>query len=363
RPLNVLVGANGSGKTSLLEVFSLLAASADGRLNAKLRDLGGFSSVVTQGQTKPLEIGVDWRADDGETCRYEIARSVSGVGYRVHFEKLGKLKPDGALSGFAEFPSVGVTDPTELVLGGTQPNQQESQLSQVLVPATFAGVPRLERTWALIHAFRNALLSCSRYASPDVGLSSPIRLPQQLRPADLPGENGEDLIACLYGMREVAPDAYASLEDSLRAAFPGFVRLEFPSVAAGMLAMLWRDERFAQPLYMNQLSEGTLRFLWLSALLHSPRLPKLVLIDEPEVSLHPELLRLLAELMRAAADRSQLIVATHSDRLVRFLDPGEVAAMDLDEEGMVTAQRADELDLEEWLNEYSLDELWQMGRA
>ena len=86
------------------------------------------------------------------------------------------------------------------------------------------------------------------------------------------------------------------------------------------------------------------------------------MIDEPEVSLHPELLSFLADLMREASRRTQLIVATHSDRFIRFLKPDEVVVMDIDDEGCTTATWADSMDLDEWLTEYSLDEVWRMGR-
>jgi len=113
---------------------------------------------------------------------------------------------------------------------------------------------------------------------------------------------------------------------------------------------------------MHQLSEGTLRFLWLVTLLQSPGLTAVTLLDEPEVSLHPELLNLLAGLMREASQRTQLIVATHADRLIRFLDPSEVVTFDLADDGSVTAAWADQFDLDAWLNEYTLDEVWRMGR-
>ena len=86
------------------------------------------------------------------------------------------------------------------------------------------------------------------------------------------------------------------------------------------------------------------------------------MIDEPEVSLHPELLSLLADLMREASQRTQLIVATHSDRLIRFLEPEEVVVMDIAEDGSAVAAWADTLDLDDWLAEYSLDDVWRMGR-
>jgi predicted ATPase len=174
--------------------------------------------------------------------------------------------------------------------------------------------------------------------------------------------DGEDLIPLLYYLRETDPSRFEAIEDALKAAFPAFEELKFPPVAAGMLAMTWKEKNFTKPLYMNQLSEGTLRFLWLAALLQSPGLSAITMIDEPEVSLHPELLSLLAELLREASRRTQVIVATHSDRLIRFLKPREVLVMDITEDGHAEAVWADTFDLEKWLEEYSLDEVWRMGR-
>src|SRR5947207_12506285 len=113
--------------------------------------------------------------------------------------------------------------------------------------------------------------------------------------------------------------------------------------------MTWKDRTSKHPFYMHQLSEGTLRFLWLVTLLQSPGLTALTLIDEPEVSLHPELLSLLADLLREASSRTQIIVATHSDRLIRFLEPKEVLVVNQTADGTSKLTWADSLDLAEWL--------------
>jgi predicted ATPase len=183
-----------------------------------------------------------------------------------------------------------------------------------------------------------------------------------MQPAPLPGKNGEELVSCLFYLRETERDRFEAIEDSLRAAFPLFERLEFPPVAAGILALAWRERGFSKPIYLHQLSEGTLRFLWLATLLQSPGLTALTLLDEPEVSLHPELLSLLADLLREASNRSQIMVATHSDRLIRFLEPKEVLVMNPTEDGTTSVSWADEIDLTQWLRDYSLDELWRNGR-
>ena len=135
-----------------------------------------------------------------------------------------------------------------------------------------------------------------------------------------------------------------------------------PAVAAGLVVVEWYDKRWSRPLYLNQLSEGTLRFLWLAALLQSPDLPLTTLIDEPEVSMHPELLSLLADLLREASKHAQIVVATQSDRLVRFLRPDEVLVADVGEDGFARLTWADTFELDKWLEDYTLDEVWRMGR-
>ena len=148
----------------------------------------------------------------------------------------------------------------------------------------------------------------------------------------------------------------------MRAAFPGFESLGFPVAATGMISTTWKDKAFANPFYTHELSEGILRFLWLVSLLQSPGLSTITMIDEPDVSLHPELLSILADLMREASLRTQIVVATHSDRLVRFLEPNEIVVMDICEDGGANMVWADSLDIDEWLSDYSMDEVWQMGR-
>ena len=107
----------------------------------------------------------------------------------------------------------------------------------------------------------------------------------------VPGEDGEDLVSCLFYLRESDRDRFEAIEDTLRGGFDDFVRLDFPPVAAGTLGDdLARPELHAAAVHAPVVREGMLRFLWLVTLLQSPGLTAVTQIDEPEVSLHPELL-------------------------------------------------------------------------
>lgn len=355
RPFMVLIGANGVGKTSLLEALSLLSASASSKLSSSLSSAGGIESLLTRGKAEEISFGVEMAVEHHEPLSYSLALKGNGAGYAIAKEQLTQLhegfsdplKYIDAVDGMVRYFS---PEAKKLLPPDWEHDEKETALSQV--PKMYRQSEELRR-----------ILSTSTFVRPmELGTRAPVKLPQAMRPASHPGLQGEDLVPYLYYMRETDRDRFEAVTDSIKAAFPGFEELAFPPVAAGMLSMTWKESSFGKPFYMHELSEGTLRFLWLVSLLQSPQLSTMTLIDEPEASMHPDLLSLLADLMRASTKRTQLVVSTHSDRLVRFLKPEEVVVMDMDEEGCASMTWGDELDLDAWLEEYSLDEAWRMGR-
>jgi len=355
RPLSVMIGANGTGKTSVLDVLSLMALSAQARLSSSLSELSGLANVLTYDRAEELHLGITMEVQGHEPLDYSLWLRPQGLIHVIRSETLSQQRvsyEQPFLHITSSDRSVRYFDPDKkkLLPPSWEHNALETSLAQV--PKMFQEP----------EDFRSRLASSTFYHVLNVDPRSPVRLPQSIGPAELPGRNGENLVSCLFYLRETNRDRFDAIEDSLRAAFPRFERLDFPPVAAGTLGLAWRERGFSKPLYMHQLSEGTLRFLWLTTLLQSPGLTALTLLDEPEVSLHPELLSLLADQLREASRHTQIIVATHSDTLLRFLDPPEVVVLDSTDDGMTKLTRADELDLEQWLKDYSMDELWRNGR-
>ena len=355
RPLSVMIGANGTGKTSVLDVLSLLASSAQGKLASSLSDLSGLPSVLTQGSAEELGLQISMNVKGYEPLDYSLWLRPNGLSHEVREESLTQLnrhntQPFLHITSYEQRIQYFDPEKNKLTIPTWDHNRLETSLAQV--PKMFQEPEN----------FRSRLASSTFYHVLNVDSRSPVRLPQTMGPATLPGKNGEDLVSCLFYLRETERHRFEAVEDSLRVAFPRFERLDFPPVAAGTLALAWRERGFDKPLYMHQLSEGTLRFLWLTTLLQSPGLTALTLLDEPEVSLHPQLLSLLADQLREASRRTQIVVATHSDTLLRFLEPSEVVVLDSTEDGMTTLTRADELDLDDWLKDYSLGDLWLNGR-
>ncbi|MBU6385877.1 MAG: AAA family ATPase [Planctomycetes bacterium] len=358
RPLNVLIGANGSGKTSLLDCLSLLAASASGNLVEAVSELGGYSALRTNLSDwgcAATEFDLVQNPASENPLTYQLRMEARGVDFSISEESLkqdrGQASPflhiTASRGNVQYYDSV---DQRKLVRPNWQINPFESALSQV--PKMFSEPEE----------FRKNLASSTHYHVLDVGPKAPVRLPQPMRTAALPGKDGETIVSCLYMIRETDHDRFEWIQDTLRAGFPSFDRLNFPPVAAGTLAMTWKDRTSSNPFYMHQLSEGTLRFLWLVTLLNSPELPAVTMIDEPEVSLHPELLSVLADLFREASNRTQLVIATHSDRLVRFLTPDEVITANMEQDGTTSFRWGSEFELDQWLKDYTLDQLWGMGR-
>jgi predicted ATPase len=354
RNLIVMIGANGSGKTSFLDVLSVLAASARGNLHNILQLKGGLNEILTRGKARDLEIAVSMKVPERQPLKYSLTLSPKGLSYEIREETLTQQIDISAPEPFKYIESYGLDikyfsqEDRRLLRPNWDHNPLETSLSQV---------PKMYRE---PENLRKSLASCTYYGALDVSEKSPIRLPQAMRPAKLPGASGENLVSCLYDLRETDRDRFEMVENILSAAFPDFERLNFPPVAAGTISMTWTDRNFSQPIYVHELSEGTLRFLWLVTLLQSQNLTTITLIDEPEVSLHPELLRHLVYLMREASKHTQLIVATHSDRLIGFLEPREVLICDI-EEGEAKMTWADTLKLDKWLEDYSLDQVWAMN--
>jgi predicted ATPase len=356
--LNVMIGPNGAGKTSLLEVFDIISKGARQELSKAISDRGGAADILTINGASPESFVACIKAkvegyEDKLTYRIEIG--TKGTGYTILDEYLSPFHTSGYNEPFKWIdnrpghPKYFDQDARGLASPAWEYDEKEPMLGQV--PKTHVNLER----------FRKLVSETRLFTYLDVGKNAVVRLPQNLEPdVLLPGPNGEHLISALYNLRTENEVVYNRIIESVTAAFPDFDSLDFPIVAAGKATLTWREN--GRKLYPHQMSEGTLRFLWLTTLLLSPKLPPITLIDEPEVSLHPEVLQVLAGLLQEAATRSMLFVATHSDRLIRWVALEELLVLDK-EDGETRLVRADDpsLNVREWLKEYTLDQVWLMG--
>jgi len=360
--LNVLIGPNGVGKSTFLDAFVLLSQGAQGQLHHAVSSRGGISRMHSFG--REAAVGFTLRTDKvtwphmprQAEFRYSFDLApVMNRYYRVSAEELvarrhGRRGETTVIGRRGDRADVSYPLPKgrRAIHNTLQPALD--QLALATANKYPSGLTELV-TW---------LWGIRSYAPVAMDERSPLRLPQTLQPtASFPDPSGNDLFSVLQNTRIENEACYERIIDVLQAAFPGFSKLDISPVGAGQVTLACRMGSFG-PLFANELSAGTLRFLMLATLLLSPTAPPLILLDEPDASLHPELLRLLVELLVQAAERTQIIVATQSASLIRFLKPEHVIVMDTESDG-VHLKRGDQLDLQRWLSEYTLDQLWQMG--
>jgi predicted ATPase len=169
-----------------------------------------------------------------------------------------------------------------------------------------------------------------------------------------------NLAAFLYWMQQKKHEHFNRIEHTIRqvAPFFGGFRLGPSQQRPDQIRLEWKEQGQEGTLGPNALSDGTLRFMCLVALLLQPDLPQVILLDEPELGLHPAAITLLAEMLSAAAERTQVIVATQSVPLVNQLAAEDLVVVER-REGLSVFNRLVSKDLEPWLNDYALGELWE----
>ncbi len=326
--LTIITGPNGSGKSSLYRALRLLAACGQGRVIGALAREGGLASALWAG---PESLGGARRghAVSGTVRRRPTALQLGvageGLGYLVDlgvpqrltsaFDRDPQIKREAVWSGPLMRPATLAAQRTG---GHVRIRDDDGRWvdSRATLPpyrsmlAEFAEPQQAPELWAM----RRAVQSWRFYDGFRVDADAPARHPQVGTRTPVLADDGADLAAAL---QTIVEDGRAPLGDALADAFPG-AQLAV-EVAGGMFDVALSQPGMLRPLRSAELSDGTLRYLlWLAALL-TPEPAPLVVLNEPETSLHASLVPPLARLIAAAAQVTQVIVVTHADALVRAL--------------------------------------------
>ena len=170
----------------------------------------------------------------------------------------------------------------------------------------------------------------------------------------------ENLAAFLYWMQKKKPDHFANIRDAIRQVAPFFedFRLAPLQLNETKIRLEWKEKGSDAYFNATSLSDGTLRFICLTTLLLQPELPAVVLLDEPELGLHPAAVTLLADLLSSAATRTQIIVATQSVTLINKFDQDVIWSVDRDDDQSVF-RHLKSADMKAWLDGYALGDLWE----
>jgi len=162
----------------------------------------------------------------------------------------------------------------------------------------------------------------------------------------------------LLFLREEQTSSYKEIVDTIRLVTPFFDNFILKPNKKDKVRLRWRQKGSDYPFNPSHLSDGTLRFICLTTALLQPDPPSAIIIDEPELGLHPYAIDILAELMQATSKRTQLIISTQSPALVDCFDPGDIVIVNR-KNGASTFRRLDEKELSSWLEDYSLGDLWR----
>jgi len=333
RRLNVVTGANGSGKSSLYRTLRLLAQSASNGAVAALAREGGLPSTLWAGpevigravregehplqgtvRTKPVALRLGFASD---SFGYAIDLGLPKPAGPTLFGLDPEIKSECTWSGPVLRPSTRLTERTNGAVGVRGPDGSwrptklklrpyDSMLAEFVDPELAPDLMLLReriRSWRFYDQVRTDADAPMRGAR--VGTRTPVL-----------GHDGADLAPALETIREIG-DAGA-LDAAIDLAFPGS-RLGI-TAHAGRFELTLSQPGMLRPLGATELSDGTLRYLaWVAALL-TPRPPELLVLNEPENSLHPELIRPLGALIAGASARMQIVVVTHSRALASALD-------------------------------------------
>lgn len=357
--LNVVIGPNGTGKSNLLRFLELISVSAGGGLGKYIQSLGGMDPIVWDGKAGSISFSLTAAPtespDDPDYYHLELARLGRGSTYRVNRELLGgggeepqviKFLERGERSGVISQHSLEY--PVESVL------EEESLLCASIGPF-FANHP--------IAQFRGGLASIAVYHDVRVDREAAIRQAAVARFEKKVDPDGQNLIGVLHTLYAGDRDFKKNIDDAMRAAFGNdFEELVFPPAADQRIQLRVRWRTLKREQSAADLSDGTLRFLFLLTVLASPSTGPVIAIDEPETGLHPSMLPIIAEYAVDAATRSQVILTTHSPQMLdSFNDTRPATTIAKWSKGETTFHVVDEKELSYWLKDYSLGTLFRSG--
>lgn len=359
-PLNVLIGPNGSGKSNLFEVLGLLHA-APSDIAQPIRSGGGIRNWLWRRQstvTAVVEADVDFPGRQ-HPLHHTIEFTELDQRFAVVSERIENPPPNpgaASITGFdrnllTDFlePSGQMDDELISLLRNTRIGTDESILSQRTALDVATEVAHLREAYSLISLYRDW----------QFGQANVLRSPQPTDVRQSPLLFDLSNLGMFLNRLRQNPDTKAALIERLSDAYEGLADFEL-NFQGGSVQIFFTEGNLAVPAW--RLSDGSLRYLCLLALLLDPDPPLLIGIEEPELGIHPDLMPKIADLLIDASSRCQLVVTTHSDVLVDALSEQPDAVVVCEKhEGQTSMTRLESSDLAHWLEQYRLGQLWTSG--
>ena len=338
RALNVLIGANGAGKSNFVSFFRLLREMVEGRLQVALATTeGGADACLYMGPKVTSQFVA-------KLCLgqygYEFSLVPTTDNRLIFAEEIvvyyGRVPPWRSHWGSGH-PEAKLTEWKNFI--------EDWRKAQDVAPYVCTAIS----SWVVYHFH-------------DTSLTASVRRPRAINDNVSLRPSAENLAPLLYRIQQTDPTSYSRIRDVVRLGAPFFDDFKLRPMPAtpDMIQLEWQQRDSDYPFRANQLSDGTLRFICLATALLQPQRPPTVIFDEPELGLHPYALTLLGNLFKQAAeiDGRQVIVSTQSALLLNEFEPEDVIVVERTN-GESTFRRLGSSDLSEWVDEYALGELWQ----
>ncbi len=334
RDINIVIGANGSGKSNFLNAFELLRAYGDGLLNKHIQKMGGAERFLHHGSKVTSRVTLAVRRRNDMEGHISL---MPNVGDKLDVEDRSTLRPaSGGIVG-RSLPANPAADPDH--------------------PSEDIGIPRAffkkyARDWRLHHLN-------------DTSFSAAIKKTCKINDNRFLREHGENLASYLFLLREKHQIEYDLIRRTIQLVAPFFDDFELEPIRLNeeTIQLAWRQKDSDAYFDASSFSDGTLRFIALTTLILQPLeyRPSVLLIDEPELGLHPYAVNLLAALIKQESPRTQMIVSTQSPQFLDCFEPEDVVVAER-KSGETTLMRQKTIDLNAWLEDYSLGDLWQKNQ-
>ncbi|OHB67777.1 MAG: hypothetical protein A2Y77_05705 [Planctomycetes bacterium RBG_13_62_9] len=343
KSLNILIGANGTGKSNFVSFFTFLREAVEGRLGPYVDIRGGADGHLHMGPkiTALMAAGLRFHSFVYELV---LASTVKNTFAFVE-ERAGYYRSTEA----------------SWAKGSIRQGRNESVVGESVLKACSkdAGLPEMTRQ--VCKDIYDSISGCIVYHLHDTSDTAGIRRSGSVRDNEYLRPDAGNLAAFLLMLHDRHQSTYEKIRDTVRLAAPFFDDFKFrprPSNGDTTLQLEWTQKDSDYPFLVTQLSDGTLRFVALTTALLQPSPPSTILLDEPELGLHPYALNLLAGLLKKAATQTQVIVSTQSAPLLDNFEAEDVIVVER-KDGESTFERLSSEKLHEWLKDYSLGELWE----
>jgi predicted ATPase len=343
RNLNILIGPNGAGKSNFVSFFELIRAVADSQMQFYVGDNAGANFLLHFGVQKTQELKVSFEFHEG--VNWDFILSLTKTNDLIFREESIECGGSFCFREDARYLGDGNSNDKSIIDGSLFPVNQQTKGS-------------LSRS---IECIRVAIVNWGTYHFNNTGDYAEVKYPCSKRDYEYLRPGASNLAAFLLRLKKKHQHEYNSIRETIRLAAPFFddfwLREEDDK---DDILLEWRQKGSDYPFHPSQISDGTLRFICLATVLLQPNPPSTILLDEPELGLHPYALTLLAGLIQKASKQTQVIVSTQSASLISHFDPEDIVVVER-KTGESVFRRLPLERLKQWIDDYSLGELWEMN--